>query len=79
MLFRSLVGALVGLVAGLALCRAQQQYGFVTMGTTEGSFIVEDYPVSVHLADIAVIFLTVLATGLASVWYPVRHLCRKLL
>ena len=75
----SLVGALVGLVAGLALCWAQQQYGFVTMGTTEGSFIVEDYPVSVHLADIAVIFLTVLATGLASVWYPVRHLCRKLL
>ena len=75
----SLVGALVGLVAGLALCWAQQQYGFVTMGTTEGSFIVEDYPVSVHLADIAVIFLTVLAAGLASVWYPVRHLCRKLL
>jgi len=75
----SLAGATLGLVAGLALCWAQQQFGFVKMGESEGSFIVDSYPVSVHLTDMVVIFVTVIATGVAAVWYPVKRLSEKLL
>ncbi len=75
----SLAGAVVGLLLGLLLCWLQQQYGFITMGESEGSFIVEAYPVSVHPWDLVLIFITVLLVGWASVWYPVRYLSKNLL
>ena len=49
------------------------------MGDSEGSFIIETYPVSVYLADILLILVTVLAVGWLAIWYPVRYLTRKLL
>jgi len=75
----SLAGAIAGLLLGLLLCWLQQQYGFITMGESEGSFIVEAYPVSVHPWDLAIIFVTVILVGWAAVWYPVRYLSRNLL
>ena len=75
----SLAGAVVGLLLGLLLCWLQQQYGFITMGESEGSFIVEAYPVSVHPWDLVLIFVTVLLVGWAAVWYPVRYLSKNLL
>ena len=75
----SAVGALVGVGLGLLLCWLQQQYGLVSLGKSEGSFIVDAYPVSVHYTDVAWIFVTVIAVGWLSVWYPVRYLSRKLL
>ena len=75
----SLAGSLIGIVMGVALCWAQQCFGLIAMGSVEGSFIVESYPVSVHLWDIVLIFLTVLVVGWAAIWYPVRYLSRNLL
>ncbi len=75
----SLAGAVAGLLLGLLLCWLQQQYGFITMGQSEGSFIVEAYPVSVHPWDLVLIFVTVILVGWAAVWYPVRYLSRNLL
>lgn len=75
----SAVGALVGVGLGLLLCWLQQQYGLVSLGKSEGSFIVNAYPVSVHYTDVAWIFVTVIIVGWLSVWYPVRYLSRKLL
>ena len=75
----SLAGALLGLVLGAALCWIQQEFGLVTMGTTEGNFIVEAYPVSVYLTDILLVLVTVLAIGWLAIWYPVRYLSRKIL
>ena len=75
----ALIGALIGIVLGTALCWAQQTFGLISMGTVEGSFIVEAYPVSVHLTDLLAILLTVLAVGWAAIWYPVRYLSRNLL
>ena len=75
----SLAGALLGLVFGAALCWIQQEYGIVTMGDTEGSFIIEAYPVSVYLTDILLVLVTVLAVGWLAIWYPVRYLTNKLL
>lgn len=74
----SVFGAVLGIGVGLLLCWLQQEYGFVTMGDA-GNYIVNAYPVSVHYSDVAVIFLTVVATGWIAVWYPVRYMSRRLL
>lgn len=75
----SLFGALVGIVLGLALCYAQQRFGIVSLGGSGGGFVVDAYPVSVHATDVLLVFVTVIAVGLLSVWYPVRYLTRRLL
>jgi lipoprotein-releasing system permease protein len=75
----SCIGAILGLLIGLLLCWLQQEYGFVRLGSSEGSFVVNAYPVSVHPLDLVLIFLTVLAVGFLSVWYPVRYFSRRLL
>ncbi len=75
----SVMGAIIGIVIGLLLCWLQQQYGIVRLGQSEGSFIVDAYPVSVHPWDIIFIFLTVIAVGFLSVWYPVRYFAKRLL
>ena len=75
----SAIGAIIGIVVGLLLCWAQQQYGIVGLGSSSGSFIVNAYPVSVHPEDIILIFVTVLLVGFLSVWYPVRYFAKRLL
>ena len=75
----SLMGAVIGIVLGLLLCWLQQQFGLVRLGTSEGSFVVDAYPVSVHPWDVVLVFITVLAVGFLSVWYPVRYFASRLL
>lgn len=75
----AVIGAVIGIGLGLLLCLLQQQYGFVRLGDSEGSFIVDAYPVSVHYTDVAIIFFTVIAVGWLAVWYPVRALSKRLL
>ena len=75
----STIGAVVGILVGLLLCWLQQQYGIVRLGSSEGSFVVDAYPVSVHPWDIVLIFFTVIAVGYLSVWYPVRYFAKRLL
>ena len=74
----SAIGAIVGILLGLLLCWLQQTYGLVALGQSSGSFIVDAYPVSVHPEDIILIFVTVLAVGFVSVWYPVRYFAKRL-
>ena len=74
----SFIGAIIGIVLGLIVCFLQQQFGLLKLETTGGgSFIVDAYPISVHLLDIVLIFFTVIIVGFLSVWYPVNHLSRK--
>jgi len=75
----SMFGAIIGVILGLLLCFAQQHYGFISLGETHGTFVVDAYPVSVRPLDILIIFVTVLVVGFLSVWYPVRYLSKRLL
>ena len=75
----SAIGAIVGIGLGLLLCWAQQQFGWVGLGSSSGSFIINAYPVSVHPEDIILIFITVLVVGFLSVWYPVHYFAKRLL
>lgn len=75
----SAIGAVIGIAIGLLLCLLQQQFGLIGLGSTEGSFVVDAYPVSVHPWDVVVVFFTVLAVGFISVWYPVHYFAKRLL
>lgn len=75
----SVMGAIIGLLVGLLLCWIQQTFGVIALGSSAGSFIVDAYPVSVHFSDIALVFVTVLAVGFLSVWYPVHYFAKRLL
>ncbi len=75
----SVIGAILGIAVGLLLCWLQQQYGIVRLGSSEGSFIVNAYPVSVHPWDVVLVFLTVIVVGFLAVWYPVRYFSKRLL
>ena len=72
------LGAVVGILIGLGLCWLQQTYGFIKMGDSVGSFIIDAYPVSVHATDVVLIFFTVLIVSLLAVWWPVRRITRNL-
>ena len=75
----SAIGAIVGILLGLLLCWIQQEFGIIALGRSEGSFIVDAYPVSVHPWDVVIIFFTVMLVSFLSAWYPVHHFSRRLL
>ena len=75
----SAMGAVIGLISGLGLCWVQQTYGLIKMGSSEGMFLVDAYPVSVYWGDLLLVFITVLLIGFAALWYPIRYLGRRLI
>ncbi len=74
----SLSGALLGAALGVLACWLQQEYGLVPMGSGQGDFIVESYPVSVRGWDVAIVLITVIVTNIAAVWWPVRRMAKRL-
>ena len=77
----SFMGAIIGVALGLVLCFAQQEFGFLSLGSgsSSGAFVVDAYPVSVHFSDVLLVLITVLIIGYLSVLLPVRYLSRRLL
>ena len=77
----SFLGALIGVVIGVALCLVQQEFGLISLGSGDsaGAFVVDAYPVNVQLTDVLLVLLTVLVISFFSVQYPVRYLSRRLL
>lgn len=72
----SAIGAVIGILLGLLLCLAQQHFGLISMGASDG-FIVDSYPVEVLFSDVATIFVTVVIVGFIAVWLPVKSLAKK--
>lgn len=75
----SFIGAIVGIAIGVLLCWLQKEYGLIRLGNSQGYFYLNAYPVSVHLADIITIFVTVIVVSWLSVWYPVKYMTRQML
>lgn len=72
----SAIGAVTGIILGVALCLTQQHFGLIPMGTSDG-FIVDSYPMQIVLSDVAMTFLTVITVGFITVWIPVKALTKK--
>lgn len=60
----ALVGAVSGIVLGMALCLCQQQFGWLRLHGDPANMVVNAYPVEVVWTDIIVVFLLVAAVGL---------------
>jgi lipoprotein-releasing system permease protein len=68
------LGAISGLVMGALICRLQQSFGFVKLGSMGSTFVVDAYPVNMQSMDFLFIFLTVMVIGLLATWYPVYNI-----
>lgn len=72
----STIGAVIGIIAGVALSFVQQHFGLISMGASDG-FIVDSYPVEIIPGDIAATFVTVVVVGFTTVWLPIKALTRR--
>ena len=72
----TIFGGGLGLVLGVSVCLLQQHFGFIQLGS-QGSFIVNSYPVEVHYKDVILIVWTVLSLGILITFIPVRLLKQK--
>lgn len=75
----SFLGAVAGTLLGLLICYLQQTFGLLSLGGSSGNFIIDAYPVSIHLSDVVIVFFTVLIVGFLAVLYPVKYLTRRFL
>lgn len=75
----SILGAVIGTIAGLAICQAQIVFGFVKLQGDGGSFIVDAYPMTIIPFDILLIFCSVVTIGFVAAWFPVKHISGKFL
>ena len=66
-------GAMAGMLLGLVLCLLQQEFGFIRMGQSEGSFIIDAYPVVVRPGDLMLVLLTVVLLGFLSVMWATKR------
>ena len=70
-IFIALTGGIIGIILGIGVCYAQQQFGFIHL--TDGSaFMFQQYPVELRITDIALVFATVVILGFVTAQYPAR-------
>jgi len=75
----SIGGALTGLMLGGVVSILQQKFGFISLGSDTGTFVVDAYPVQLKLKDFVAVFVTVVTIGFAAAWYPVKQISGKYL
>ena len=64
-----LVGAGTGLALGLAVSWLQLRYGLVSLPGSD-SFLIDAYPVSIRLLDLALVTGSALVLSVLAAWYP---------
>lgn len=75
----SSIGAIIGIVTGVAICLAQEHWELLALSGSGNNLVVDSYPVDVHFSDITLVFATVVAVGLIAVAAPVKMLTKKIL
>lgn len=73
------VGAIAGLIFGLAICLIQEHFGIVKLGSSPEAFVMNAYPVAVQALDVVLVFFTVSIVGILAVLYPVKNLKKNLI
>ncbi len=74
----TVIGAFIGLIAGLGLCWLQIRYEIVGLPNS-GSFVIDSYPVDIQWGDVLTIMIAVLLIGYFAAWYPIRYVTRRFL
>lgn len=70
------LGALVGLLIGLAVCLLQQHYGLLKLGSGT-DYVISAYPVLVQAGDVLAVAAIVLLMGFLAAYYATRSLRTK--
>jgi ABC-type lipoprotein release transport system permease subunit len=71
----SVIGAIVGLIAGFLISWVQQRFGLIRFNSE--SLLIDAYPVVVKGTDLLTVGATVLFIGYLAALYPVHYLSRK--
>lgn len=74
----SILGAIIGLSLGFVLCTIQKQFGLLKLQGS-GSFVVQAYPVEIHMQDFILTFLIVLLISALASIYPAYRASKKVL
>ena len=67
------IGAIGGIIIGLAVCLVQEHFGLLKLGNGS-EYVISAYPVAVQAWDILFIIGIVFLLSLISVWIPVRKI-----
>ena len=74
----SVIGAILGLIFGFVFCLLQIRFGLIKLdGSQNNAFIIQAYPISMHLTDFLLVAITVITIGYVAARYPVRFIVRK--
>ncbi|WP_143304459.1 FtsX-like permease family protein [Chitinophaga vietnamensis] len=69
------IGTVLGLGLGTIFCVLQDRFGIIKL---EGaSFLVDAYPVRIHVGDYLLVLATILVIGIGASWYPARRAARE--
>ncbi|MFB6455643.1 ABC transporter permease [Chitinophaga sp. Hz27] len=71
------LGTLIGFALGVIFCLVQQHFGLIKLGGD--SFLVDAYPVSMHIGDFMLVFVTIMVIGLLASWYPARKAANEII
>ncbi|MBQ7192736.1 MAG: ABC transporter permease [Paludibacteraceae bacterium] len=69
----SVLGAVAGLLSGVAVCWSQQTFGWLKLGNGV-DYVISAYPVSLQATDVLIVAAIVIAIGFVAAWYPTRNM-----
>jgi lipoprotein-releasing system permease protein len=73
----AVLGALVGILTAVIVCLLQMKFGFVKLGGSGATFVVEAYPVALKASDIFLTLLTVIFISFLAAYFPARSAARS--
>ncbi|MCH8332070.1 MAG: ABC transporter permease, partial [Bacteroidetes bacterium] len=71
-LLMSAVGSFIGLILGVAICKAQQVFELVELQGS-GTFVISAYPVKMEIMDFILVLLVTVCISVFAAWLPARR------
>lgn len=73
----SVAGSFIGIIAGTLISLIQQEFGLIRLAGS-GSFVLDSYPVDIQIADVILIWLTVILIGYLAARFPVSRISKAI-
>jgi ABC-type lipoprotein release transport system permease subunit len=74
----SVLGGIIGLLAGILLIVIQERFGLLKLGGEAGAFVIDAYPVQLAWQDVLMVFMTVLVVGGLSAVFTVYKALKRI-
>lgn len=68
----SIIGSIVGIAGGVALCLIQKHYNLIRLSSDTTNLVVDTYPVAIQAGDLLTIFAVIATVGLVASWVTTR-------